>query len=570
MILSRFYRKKLRLSIAFVSAVAILLLLLKGYFFTNPHTLQLELENEALSFHNETRFNPRSATSAVLKHINSPLGSLDDPFKDGVLFHWDDWIDLSPADHLLDPYRLDYPQGFCDKAITKLAEVSAYLIEPYEKKVLRGMIHMYCLKDIPQQLVVSTDGGYIEVPVAGKRRMGDAFECDADKSSTIEQVVLAETGRTHDFKRVSMKPFSQSMNISAQRFRFDPRAEIDKLHSETTSLSSQSTQYLEFLEYANSYVDHAEAYFKYPWIIDDFFEGHSHHFAYPFFKRYVSDRERQSVIHHMVRTWFQFAQAYQIVSWINYGSLIGWIHNGVNLPWDTDVDIQVPIADLARVALKLNGSLVLEDPRYGNAKYLLEISPTFVRQGNSKNFIDARFIEVNSGIYIDISALSESNFTPPDSLYKGLTEEEAENLVPLNCKNWNWHAFDEIFPLNHTLFEGGSAYVPHKVTDILDRKYGRSSYTTDTHFSNHDYREDLSLWVPNRVCKANVEDESACENMIHDEYRITYPTTQRHKMGDPFDLEDLPLLRKDPYDYYYDIREGLVSNADWFYKQEMV
>ena len=114
----------------------------------------------------------------------------------------------------------------------------------------------------------------------------------------------------------------------------------------------------------------------------------------------------------MIRVWFQLMETYGYTSWINYGNLLGWKFNGLNMPWDTDIDVQMPIVELDRLAMNLNQTLIIENPRFGNARYWLEISPSYIRQGNGKNHIDARFIDIHSGLYIDITGLSTEEMIP--------------------------------------------------------------------------------------------------------------------------------------------------------------
>ena len=263
------------------------------------------------------------------------------------------------------------------------------------------------------------------------------------------------------------------------------------------------------------------------------------------------------------------------------------------MPWDTDVDIQMPIAELDQLGRRLNGTLFLEDPRYGNARWYLKVAPHYVRQGNGRNFVDARFIDVTTGLYIDISALSISTYEPPKDLFEGLTEAERQSVIPVHCKNFNWQLLLELLPLKYTTFEGGAAYIPNQISRILDRKYGHSSYTLKMHFHRHNYQEDISMWVPDRVCKSApngprfelneaglydhlrlVIEGACCLQYLRDEYRISYPLTKRHQIFesnldlpvtyDVAKMAHLPILRKDPYDYYTDLNSGATNSTDWF------
>ena len=207
---------------------------------------------------------------------------------------------------------------------------------------------------------------------------------------------------------------------------------------------------LEFLKYANNMVDKTDRYFKYPWIYSDIVQGHSHHIAYPFFNRFVGDRERQSILHHMIRVWFQLMESYGYQSWINYGSLLGWKFNGLNMPWDTDIDIQMPIQQLNRLAQELNKTLILENPRFGNSRYWLEVSPTFIRQGNSKTILMQGLLILVLG-YTLISVLCPMIMI--STLHLKLLKSLSQFIVKLN-----WQDLNELGPIQHAFLKGFSLF----------------------------------------------------------------------------------------------------------------
>ncbi|RCK56603.1 hypothetical protein Cantr_05601 [Candida viswanathii] len=451
---------------------------------------QQYLQFEALQSHKKnTNFNPKNNLINILDYLHNSPG--DDP-NEGVVFHWDDWIDLSYADHKLTAARSLENHGFCDSSLIQFASVSAHWLESETMKKLRGMCHLFCLFAIPQKLIVTTDTSFIEVPVISKQRLGLQHRVNSHVVTTGEVVDamtslnLGGTGKmaVHNITRLLGR-----VDLNPNDFIFDPASEIEELQDrlEDLSITLKELKHLEFLKYANRLVDKTDRYFKYPWIYTDIVQGNSHHIAYPFFNRFIGDRERQSVLHHMVRVWFQLMESYEYQSWINYGSLLGWKFNGLNMPWDTDIDIQMPIQQLDQLAQDFNRTLILENPRFGNARYWLEISPTYVRQGNSKNHIDARFIDISTGLYIDITALShDKDIAPPI--------ETSEDSFPVHCKNWNWHNLDEIGPIQHAFFEGASVYLPNNISSILSKKYGDGALE-QTHYHNHFYQKDISMWI---------------------------------------------------------------------------
>lgn len=603
-------RSRLKWTARILFVIILVGLFVPYFYFRSDEYWQQKNYDDALIFHKKSTFQPRASTNYLLDYISNTLLSEKEEIRGGhrgIHFHWDDWIDLSPGDSMLNDYRETFPEGECDSSLEQFGNVNPFWMELHHKKLLRSLVFSYCTLPVPSQIFLMGDDNLIKVPVSSKKRFSIG-NTPYSKEELVNKMLKIESSL--DKKKESLieiipfEEFPKTIEVNTEEFAFNPDYEILKLKSKLNKdnpskddeekFQMNDMEYLDFLEYANLYVDTAPKYFKYPWIYSDLFKGQAHHLEFKFFRRYIGDHERQSVVHHMSRAWFEFAQANNIVLWINYGSLLGWVYNGVNMPWDTDVDIQVPINELAKLTRRgLNNSLVIENPRFGNAKYLFDISPLFIRQGNSNNFIDARFIEVNSGLYIDILALSKTIYPPPSEIFEGLTELEVKLAIPVNCKNFNWQLIEEILPIKYATFEGGPSFIPNQVSRILDRKYGRESYTTKEEFKGHNYQSDLNMWVPDRICKfphltdsrfvlgdkSRLTLEGACDSIeLQDEYQIVYESSQRHiALEDEQDtpvtydigkLGSLPILRKDPWDYFHDINKDLVKHDRWFVKVE--
>ncbi|KAI5951613.1 hypothetical protein KGF54_004687 [Candida jiufengensis] len=600
----RFYNKKLKFILPFLIIVLCIYKTLTIYLTTELN--QQLLENHALTINKISDFNPKNIALDLYNYLIEQNHSLDSKLgsNDGIYFHWDDWVDLSNANQLLNKARFVSPSGiYCDHALIQYGSVNAHWLESYDTKIFRGAVNLYCSHDIPEKIIVTTDESLIEVPIIGKKRFGNHKSIPVKSEQLINKMKIINnnfnikekednqnTNRKSKFIVKSIKNLQKQQMVEPEDFIFKPDIEIfslqEKLNDQT--ITAKELKYLEFLEYSNNHlVDSTDRYFKYAWIYSDVFQGNSHHIAYPFFKRYISDRERQSILHHMIRSWFQFAEVNGFASWINHGSLLGWAFNGLNMPWDTDIDIQMPIAQLDKLGQNFNKTLIMENPRYGNARYWLEIAPTYIRQGNGRNHIDARFIDIQSGLYIDISALSHTEVPPPTD------ENLPDNLktMAVHCKNWNWHTLDELLPIRHTFFEGSSVYIPNKVNQPLKNKYG-SNALTNYQFHNHNYQSDISLWVNNKICKSSpnfsrfnkwnqLTKKGACNSrVLQDEYNIIKECADRHHqlnsdLDNPifYNIEetgDLPLFRKDAFDYYYDINNKLVSNDDWYIRNEIL
>ena len=132
------------------------------------------------------------------------------------------------------------------------------------------------------------------------------------------------------------------------------------------------------------------------------------------------------------------------------------------LPWDWDIDAQVSGYTLAYLGQHYNGTVyqypAADDPPTERS-YLLDVNPASVERdrGNGLNIIDARWIDVRSGLYIDITGLSE---THPDDR-PGLW----------SCKNYHRYQTTDLYPMRETMFENVTAKVPFAYDMVLTQEY---------------------------------------------------------------------------------------------------
>lgn len=137
------------------------------------------------------------------------------------------------------------------------------------------------------------------------------------------------------------------------------------------------------------------------------------------------------------------------------------------MPWDWDIDTQVTDTTLLRLADRYNQSVVRYKPRRRDPElsYLLDINP-WARQrerGQGLNIIDARWIDMRTGLYIDITGLSHLDPNKPDMW---------------QCKNNHKYQTDDIYPLRRTTFEGVSAKVPFQYKTVLIDEYNDKALTS--------------------------------------------------------------------------------------------
>lgn len=217
--------------------------------------------------------------------------------------------------------------------------------------------------------------------------------------------------------------------LNAEDFIFDAHAKIKELEAiPKDEISVHNLNYLNSLK--NSVRTHpalAPKYFEECGNIQQF-KGMGHHRDKRFFNGddlINSHQEYFDRLNAMIRTFQKFTYNNGLLSWLGHGTLYGYIYNAQTFPWDNDFDLQMPITHLNYLAQYFNQSLILEDPRYGNGRFIVDVgdSITVRENGNGKNNIDARFIDVDTGLYIDITGLSVSSDLSKDSMKDYLASE---------------------------------------------------------------------------------------------------------------------------------------------------
>ncbi|KAI9902108.1 hypothetical protein N3K66_003925 [Trichothecium roseum] len=175
------------------------------------------------------------------------------------------------------------------------------------------------------------------------------------------------------------------------------------------------------------------------------------------------------------------------------------------MPWDDDLDAQVSNHTLAWMARHLNGTehaVNVSVPRAADAAadsggrsgtssppplrektYLLDVNPYHAEAGpgDAANVIDARWIDTENGMFVDIT---------------GVRQREGDGPGPAlwSCKNHHRYAGQDLWPLRTTEFEGVEARVPYSVENILRQEYGDASLVLEE-FEGHRWDYDLKKWI---------------------------------------------------------------------------
>lgn len=303
----------------------------------------------------------------------------------------------------------------------------------------------------------------------------------------------------------------------------------------------------------------------------------------------ISNDYRQSVIHRLARTWLKFCFENEIKTFIAYGSMLGWIRNGLTLPWDGDIDVIVTMDSFNLLARNFNQTLLVdysEGDRFQSAMtgYLIDINPAYYSRvrGDGANVIDGRLIDISTGMYLDITALAwtenylsevtmteklkrvidkdyamNKDFAVEGEIYYLTLMDELRNLQSnkelVHCKNDNVYKIEELAKMIPSYFEGVRAHFPQSYEDIIWRLYPKAltRITEPEHVYDNAYR----LWVNNHDCPEYTDElgyalEDAkfgtCNSsIVLQEYRLTKDYTARHqKMISDGDFSLVELLKE--------------------------
>ncbi|KAK9237486.1 LicD family-domain-containing protein [Lipomyces kononenkoae] len=192
------------------------------------------------------------------------------------------------------------------------------------------------------------------------------------------------------------------------------------------------------------------------------------HYDHRYFKFELNEKDRIRLMRFMVEAWFAFLDENNLESWIAHGTLLGWYWNGQPLPWDLDVDVQMFIRTVERMSKQFNATTYEYITGEGESRhYYIDVNPYFAYRfrGKGENVIDARFVDMQNGLYIDITALAEA--------------DPIRRPNVLSCKNNHRYLVDDILPLRQTLFIGHRAYVPYEFERVLQKEYSRRALTNE-------------------------------------------------------------------------------------------
>lgn len=171
--------------------------------------------------------------------------------------------------------------------------------------------------------------------------------------------------------------------------------------------------------------------------------------------------ERHAALTRLLRSFVGTMEDVGTTTWLAHGSLLAWHWSPRIFPWEWDLDVHVHLRGLQKLASCCNGSVY----EYGTGeKYLLDVNPfMWERNGmvDPTNRIDARWIDLATGLYVDITAVEEA--------------EDAEGGWSLAAKDGHRYRKRDVLPLRAAWFEGVKVLVPWNATVVLEHEYGREA-----------------------------------------------------------------------------------------------
>lgn len=214
------------------------------------------------------------------------------------------------------------------------------------------------------------------------------------------------------------------------------------------------------------------------------------HYDGRFADKPVKYNEKRKHLTALVKTYLSTMNDIGAETWIMHGSLLGWWWNRKIMPWDSDLDVMVSEKSMYHLADYYNMTMHhFKLPGIDKGRdYMLEINP-HCRNGSLKdefNKIDARWIDTETGLFIDITALRRNE-----------TAERLGKAGAMMVKDNHHYMFNEIFPLRESTFEDTPVKIPYAYADLLLEEYGPDALTRKD-FEHHHFDQERLEWIPTR------------------------------------------------------------------------
>lgn len=212
------------------------------------------------------------------------------------------------------------------------------------------------------------------------------------------------------------------------------------------------------------------------------------HYDGRFSTQQMAAAERRINLTALVKAYLATMKDLGAETWLMHGTLIGWWWNRKILPWDSDIDVQMTLDTMSFLHNYYNLYVFhwTHPGIPGGRDYMLEINPDYYHSTEFDRFnaIDARWIDMETGIFIDITAVK------PNAELRAQGQTGA-----LVCKDRHKYNESDLFPLRDSKFEGVDVKIPYEYTWLLEEEYSKK-VLTNTDFENHKFNETSKEWEP--------------------------------------------------------------------------
>ena len=210
------------------------------------------------------------------------------------------------------------------------------------------------------------------------------------------------------------------------------------------------------------------------------------HYDGRFADRQLQYREKHAALVSLIQTYLSSMNDIGVETFIVHGTLLGWWWNRQIMPWDDDIDVMVSETSIHHLAEYYN--MTVHHYKLPGIKadrdYLLEVNPHYKNSSmDMTNKIDARWIDTDTGLFIDITTLRRNDTA------RGLGIDGA-----MMAKDNHTYSYDDIFPLRRSTFENFPVKVPFAYSDLLVDEYGVQALTHPW-FNNHKFDAETRQWV---------------------------------------------------------------------------
>ena len=183
----------------------------------------------------------------------------------------------------------------------------------------------------------------------------------------------------------------------------------------------------------------------------------------------LSINETRRTLVSLLASYVITMQSLGYITWIAHGALIGYHWNQRLLPWDTDIDVQMSIETMSKLARLHNMTEFSYFSKESGAarRYLLDINPHYniTSTQDTANIISGRWIDTANGKYLDIT-----------TVYHG-----SESDLFLYCKDGHRVRKEDLFPLTEVWLEGIQVLVPWNFQKLIIEEYGLSALKNPQH-----------------------------------------------------------------------------------------